>query len=71
MVLTILIGAMAAVFIALGLVDKQEKYGFISAKHILLSITYVVIAVVVGSVIDNIDVFFEGFHNSITAVKKY
>ena len=48
MVLTILIGAMAAVFIALGLVNKQEKYGFISAKHILLSITYVVIAVVVG-----------------------
>ena len=49
MILTILFGAMAAVFIAYYLFEKQEKYGVISFKSIALSITYVILAVIVGS----------------------
>ena len=71
MVLTILIGAIAAVFIAYNLVDKQEKNGSISSKQIVLSITCVFIAVIVGSFLDNLDVFYQEFQHSITAVDSY
>lgn len=71
MVLTTLIGAIAAVFIAYNLVDKQERNGKVSYKQIVLSITCVVIAVMVGSFLDNLDVFYQGFQHSITTVDDY
>ncbi|MCE4994165.1 hypothetical protein [Staphylococcus xylosus] len=71
MVLTILIGAMAAIFIAFNLFEKQEKYGVVSFKTIALSVTYVILAVVVGSFLDNINTIFQGFHDSLTAAKRY
>ncbi|RIP34760.1 hypothetical protein BUZ14_06175 [Staphylococcus gallinarum] len=71
MILTILFGAITAVFIAYYLFEKQEKYGVISFKSIALSVTYVILAVIVGSFLDNINTIFQGFHESLTAVKKY
>src|SRR5699024_12044623 len=63
MVITILLGAMAAVFIAFNLFEKKETYGVISYKSIALSITYVILAVIVGSFLDNINTIFQGFHD--------
>ncbi|WP_436939648.1 hypothetical protein [Staphylococcus xylosus] len=71
MVLTILIGAMAAIFIAFNLFEKKEKYGVVSFKTIALSVTYVILAVVVGSFLDNINTIFQGFHDSLTAAKRF
>lgn len=71
MVLKILIGAIAAVFIAYNLVEKQEKNGRVSSKQIVLSVTCVVIAVMVGSFLDNLDVFYQEFQHSISAVNEY
>ncbi|MBU0439033.1 hypothetical protein CD110_08675 [Staphylococcus casei] len=71
MVLTILLGAMAAVFIAYNLFEKQEKDGVVSFKTIALSVTYVILAVIVGSFLDNINTLFQGFHESLTAAKRY
>lgn len=71
MVITILLGAMAAVFIAFNLFEKKETYDVISYKSIALSITYVILAVIVGSFLDNINTIFQGFHDSLTAAKKY
>lgn len=69
--ITILLGAMAAVFIAFNLFEKKETYGVISYKSIALSITYVILAVIVGSFLDNINTIFQGFHDSLTAAKRY
>ena len=65
MILTILIGAMAAIFIAFNLFEKKEKYGVVSFKTIALSVTYVILAVVVGSFLDNINTIFQGFHDAL------
>ena len=64
MILTILIGAMAAIFIAFNLFEKKEKYGVVSYKTIAL-------AVIVGSFLDNFNTLFQGFHDSLTAAKRY
>lgn len=70
-ILTILIGAMAAIFIAFNLFEKKEKYGVVSYKTIALSVTYVILAVIVGSFLDNFNTLFQGFHDSLTAAKRY
>ncbi|MCU5746516.1 hypothetical protein N9R04_07275 [Staphylococcus sp. SQ8-PEA] len=56
MILTISIGAITAVFIAFILSDKQEK-NEIHPLHIFLSITTVILAVLLGSLLDNLDYF--------------
>src|SRR5699024_495447 len=71
MVITILLGAMAAVFIAFNLFEKKETYGVISYKSIALSITYVILAVIVGSFLEYIYTIFQGFQNNLTAEKRY
>ncbi|MCY1617863.1 hypothetical protein [Staphylococcus pettenkoferi] len=57
MVLTVLIGAITAVFIAFVLFDKQEK-NEMRPLHVFLSVTTVILAVLLGSFLDNLNYLF-------------
>ena len=57
MVLTILIGAITAVFIAFVLFDKQEK-NEMRPLLVFLSVTTVILAVLLGSFLDNLNYLF-------------
>ncbi|WP_251521333.1 MULTISPECIES: hypothetical protein [Staphylococcus] len=65
MIITMLLGAVTAICIAYNIFETEEKYGVVTYKKIILSVTYVIAAVIVGSFIDNIHFIFQGFHETL------
>ena len=71
MELTILIGAIVAVFVAFNLYDKSEQYGRLKASHIIVSITAVIAAVLVGNFLDHMGLAYHIFPDSNAIKTRY